>query len=80
MAQYKIEFDANTCIGSVNCLSVAGELFGEDENKFTIMKDAKLNESTGKWELIVGEDLIQKARKAEDNCPTLAITVSEISG
>ena len=77
MVQYKIEFDANTCIGSLNCLTTAGELFGEDENKFTILKNAKLNEATEKWELMVGEDLLAKAKKAEENCPSLAITISE---
>ncbi len=78
MPQYKIEFDANSCIGSMNCLTTSGDLFGEDENKFTILKNARLNESTGKWEVTVGDDLIQKARKAEGNCPSLSIKVSEI--
>lgn len=78
MPQYKIEFDANNCIGSLNCMHVAGELFGEDENKFTILKNAKLNGKTGKWELIISDDLIGKVREAENNCPSLSITVSEI--
>lgn len=78
MARYKIEFDSSICIGSLNCLAVAGDIFGEDERKYTILKNASLNEKTGKMELIIGDDMVQKARKAEDNCPSLAITVSEI--
>ncbi|HXH19473.1 MAG TPA: ferredoxin [Chitinophagales bacterium] len=78
MPKYKIEFDANTCIGSMNCLSVAGDIFGEDENNFTVLKNARLNESSGKWELIIGEDLVERAREAESHCPSLSITVSEI--
>jgi ferredoxin len=78
MARYKIEFDSNICIGSLNCLAVAGEIFSEDERKYTILKNASLNEKTGKMELIIGDEMVQKAKKAEDNCPSLAITVSEI--
>jgi len=78
MSRYKVEFDANTCIGSLNCINLAGELFGEDEKNFTVLKNAKLNEKTGKWELIIEEELIQKARDAESICPSLSISVSQI--
>jgi ferredoxin len=77
MTRYKIEFDSNICIGSLNCLAVAGEVFAEDNRKYTILKNATLNEKTGKMELTIGEDMVEKARRAEDNCPSLAITVSE---
>ncbi len=31
MSSYKVEFDENTCTGTLNCVAVAGDHFKEDE-------------------------------------------------
>ena len=78
MAKYKVEFDADTCIGSMQCLGEAEEVFKEDENGFTVLHNGTLNETTGKWELIIDDNQYQNAKDAEGNCPVDAIKVSKI--
>lgn len=79
MAKYKIEFDADACIGTMQCLAEAEEIFKEDENGFTVLHKGTKNESTGKWELIIeDEGLFEKAKYAESECPVDAIKVTKL--
>ena len=78
MAKYKVEFDADTCIGTMQCLGEAEDVFKEDENGFTVLHRGTFNEATGKWELIVDEDQYQNVKDAEDSCPVDAITVTKM--
>ncbi|GIV34281.1 MAG: hypothetical protein KatS3mg031_1816 [Chitinophagales bacterium] len=79
MAKYKIEFNPDTCVGSLFCLQEAEELFGEDENGYTILKNATRNKSTGMDEVIIDDTRYEKARKAAEECPTLSIKVTKIA-
>lgn len=79
MGKYKVEYDADTCIGTMQCLAEAPEFFDEDENGFTILKKGTLNEATGKYELTFEDDaLFEKVKYAEDGCPVDAIRVTKL--
>jgi len=76
----KITYDENTCIGTVNCVSMAANYFKEDENEYTILEGGVKNEETGMIELEVDvdEETAAKLRLAESGCPVKAIEVTEI--
>ena len=49
MAKYKIEYDEDICIGTLNCIAEAEEHFAEDEKGYTILQKATKNEKTSRW-------------------------------
>ncbi|MCH8330312.1 MAG: ferredoxin [Bacteroidetes bacterium] len=69
MSSYKVEFDENTCTGTLNCVAVAGDHFKEDEQK---------NEVTGKMELIIGDDHYETFTAAMLGCPSSSIKVTPL--
>ncbi len=78
MVKYKIEFDRETCIGVLACQVPAGQFYVSADDGKVDLKDSKLNEETGKWELIV-EDLDGEMNmEAEKVCPVLAIKVIKL--
>lgn len=62
----KLRLDSDLCCGHGRCYALCPELFSEDDEGHAVL---------------VAEDvpaaLTQKARSAADNCPELAITLSD---
>ena len=78
MVKYKIIFDREVCIGALSCNAVASKFWKLADDGKVDLKDSKLNEETGKWELIV-EDLDGEMNmEAEKVCPVLAIKVIKL--
>ena len=63
----KVRVDAEKCQGHNRCMTVAGELFDVDELGYAHEKN----------EGVVPPDLEDKARRAVDNCPEVAISIEE---
>ena len=78
MAKYKVIYDKATCIGAASCVAVAPK-FWELVSDKAILKGAKFNEQTKKFELIVElPDDIQVNQDAEAVCPVAAIKIEKI--
>ena len=80
MPKLKIEYDEQTCIGTTNCVSEAGDFFSLDENEYTILAGGEVNHQTGRTEVIVEVDVqvAEKLSKAETGCPVQAIRISKL--
>jgi ferredoxin len=79
MAKYKIEFDREACIGAAACVVSAPDFWKiVDDGKASILKGAKYNEGTKKWELTVDEKDYIPNSEAERGCPVLAIKITKI--
>ncbi|MBI2134032.1 ferredoxin [Candidatus Woesearchaeota archaeon] len=78
MPKYKVIYDKITCIGAASCVAVAPK-FWELVGDKAILKGAKFNEQTKKFELIVDlpED-IKLNLDAEAVCPVAAIKVEKL--
>jgi ferredoxin len=80
MAKFKVEYDKESCIGTLACIQEAEDFFKEDEDsgKATLV-NSEYNEETGNWELIIeDEDDFEINRLAADACPVNAIEVTEM--
>ena len=82
MPKLKIEYDEQTCIGTTNCVSDAGDFFSLDENEYTVLAGGEVNKETGRTELIVevDDELAEKLSKAETGCPVQAIQITKLEG
>ncbi len=78
MAKYKVTFDKVACIGALACLAV-DDLHWKDDNDGKVdLKNATYNETTNKWELIIGEEDYERMKESADVCPVTAIIVEKI--
>jgi len=79
MVKYKIEFDREACIGAAACVVSAPDFWKiVDDGKANLLKGAKYNEATKKWELVVDEKDYVPNAEAERGCPVLAIKITKI--
>ncbi len=67
--KWKVEHDADACVGHGRCYVLAPEVFGEDEEGHGIVKQA-----------LVQNEMEKQARLAADNCPEDAITLRSDDG
>lgn len=63
----KVRVDAEKCQGHNRCIALAGDLFDVDELGYAH------EENDG----VVPPELAEKAQKAVDNCPEVAITIED---
>ena len=77
MAQYKIIFDKETCIGVLACVAAASKFWIPEEKKVDL-KNATYNEKTKKYELIIDEKDFAVNKEAADVCPVEAIKIEKI--
>lgn len=78
--KYKIIFDRDvTCIGVFACVAAAPNFWeiGQD-GKANLLGEAKKNEQTGFYELIIDEKDFQINLDAARVCPVLAITIIDM--
>ena len=78
MPKYKIEFDRELCIGALACNAVAEDFWPRAEDGKVDLTNAKYNEETKKWELIIEEKDDETNKEAADVCPVDAIVVTKI--
>jgi len=78
MTKYKIIFDREACIGALSCNVIAPEFWELSKDGKVDLKEAKFNEKTKKFELIVDEKDLNINKEAESVCPVLAIKIEEI--
>jgi len=78
MGKYKITFDKEGCIGTFACVAANSDFWEEGEDGKAILKGAKLNEETGKYELIIDEADYEKNLEAASVCPVFVIKVEPL--
>ncbi len=78
MAKYKVIFDREACIGALSCNAVASEFWKLADDGKVDLKNAKLNDKTGKYELIIDEKHLNVNKDAESVCPVYAIKIEKI--
>lgn len=81
MVKVKITFDRETCIGALACAAVYPEKWIPADDGKVDLKQAKLNQATNKYELIldVSEEEYEKIKGSADVCPVTAIVVEKLS-
>jgi len=77
MPKYKIEYEREACIGAAACAAVAPNFWKMvDDGKADLLGDAKKNEETGMWELIVEtEEDLKLNMEAAECCPVTVIHI-----
>jgi len=78
MVKYKIIFDRDVCIGALACSAVSPNLWEIADDGKVDLKGAEFNEKTKKWELIIGENDLQKQIDAMHVCPVDAIKIERV--
>lgn len=78
MAEYKLTFDKETCIGTFACNSVAEKFFSIGDDGKAKLNNSKFNKETKKYELIIDEKDLSIAKEAESFCPVLAIKIEKM--
>ncbi|MBS3145911.1 ferredoxin [Candidatus Woesearchaeota archaeon] len=78
MAKYKIIFDKEKCIGAMNCVAVNDKFWIHDGESKVNLVNSKLNESSKKFELIIGDKDLELNKQAADECPVDAIEIEKI--
>lgn len=78
MAKFKIIFDRELCVGALAC-EWANPLFWKAAKDGKVdLANAKFNEQTRKWELIIDEVDLPKNKEAADACPVDAIIIEKV--
>ena len=79
MPTYKITYDKRKCIGAMTCVANAPESWEYDGKDKVNLKNAKFNEKTQKYELIIesDDDRFQKDLDAADGCPVEGVITIE---
>ncbi len=65
---YRVHVDPDKCQGHNRCYAIAPELFDVDD----------LGRSAERGDGLVPPELLDKARRAEANCPEYAISLTEV--
>ena len=79
MAKYKIEYDKDGCIGAFACSAVAEKFWiPTKENDKVDLANAKYNEETRKYELIIDGKDFAINKEAEEVCPVMVIKITKI--
>lgn len=78
MAQYKIIFDREVCIGALACAASSPDFWLRGEDGKAELKNATYNKETDKWELIINEKNLPTNKEAESVCPVAAIKVIKL--
>jgi len=78
MTKYKVEFDKELCIGALACNAVSEKYWPRSEDGKVDLSDAKFNEDTQKYELIIEESDFELVQESADVCPVLAIVITKI--
>jgi len=78
MTKYKIEFDRELCIGALACNAIAEDFWPRSEDGKVDLTNAKYNEETKKWELIIDVKDYETNKEAADACPVDAIVITKI--
>jgi len=65
---YRVHVDPDKCQGHNRCYAIAPEMFEVDD----------LGHSSERGDGIVPAELLDKARRAEANCPEYAISLTEV--
>jgi ferredoxin len=65
---YRVHVDPDKCQGHNRCYAIAPELFDVDD----------LGRSSERGDGTVSSELLDKARRAEANCPEYAISLTEV--
>lgn len=75
MSEYVIKINREECIACGTCYSIDSEHFESDEEEKGQVVNGQTDEksSTGTF----GDEKIEQAKEAEDNCPVSVITVEE---
>jgi len=78
MAKYKIEYDRETCIGTLACNSVTEVFWPKAQDSKVDLANSAYNEQTKKWELIIDEKDFEINKDAAEVCPVDAIVITKI--
>lgn len=78
MSSYKIEFDKDTCIGTVYCTAVAEQFFKISDDGKPELVGSTFNAQTGKYELIIDEKDLAVNEDAAAGCPVEAIVITKL--
>lgn len=78
MANYKIIFDKENCIGDMSCIAVNDKFWAQDEEMKVNLIGAKFNEETKKFELIIDEKDFKLNKQIADDCPAGVIKIIKI--
>lgn len=78
MPPYKIVYNKTECIGAGACVGVFPDLWSLDDEAKAILRDAALNEATGRYELIVDAGDLRKVKDSALVCPVYAIDIIDL--
>ena len=75
MGEYKIIFSRKECIGAAVCESFAADLWTIQKDGKADLHGAKLNEHTGKYELVIDEKRFKVQDAVARSCPAGCIAI-----
>lgn len=75
---YKIVYDRNSCIGAGECEAISKRLWHVDNEGKAVLKGAKLNEETGKYELEITDEEFKEQDTVVGSCPIACIKIEKI--
>lgn len=78
MPPYKIVYSKTECIGAGACVGVHPDLWSLDDEAKAILRDATLNQATGRYELIVDGGDFRKVKDSAIVCPVYAIDIIDL--
>jgi ferredoxin len=78
MPQYKIEFDKDTCIGTVYCVAVAEKFYEISDDGKPLLVGSSFNTQTNKYELYIHESDLEVNEDAAAGCPVEAIVITKL--
>jgi len=77
MADYKVEHDRPTCVGTGNCAMICSDFWEMQKDGKSMLRGGK-NLESGWTELEVEEKDFECNKKAADSCPVNAIHITNI--
>ena len=78
MAKYKLVFNRKDCIGTAACASMNEDHWVIGEDGKSNLKDSKLNEKTGFFELEFDEKELEAKMQVASVCPVEVIMIYKI--
>jgi len=75
---YKVIYDKENCIGANSCVGVFPEYWSLDGAKKAVLKDSTLNKETGRYELIVDDQNVERFKESALVCPVFVIDIVDM--
>lgn len=73
--QYRVIYDRENCINANRCMGIQPELWGKDSEGKAILNGGRLNQKTGKYELLIDEEKLSAYKESALICPVFVIDI-----